>query len=70
MKIAMQHTTAPAFPQTFDEFLTWEPVDGYKYEWKDGEMIRFSGLKQKQYLSITSLVDFSMKKDIIRQEHL
>ncbi len=49
MKIAMQHTTAPAFPQTFDEFLTWEPVDGYKYEWKDGEMIRFSGMKKKQY---------------------
>ena len=45
----MQQTTAPAFPQTFDEFLTWEPVDGYKYEWKDGEMIRFSGMKKKQY---------------------
>jgi Uma2 family endonuclease len=49
MKIAMQPTSAPAFPQTFDEFLTWEPVDGYKYEWKDGEMIRFSGMKKKQY---------------------
>ncbi|GAB3639591.1 Uma2 family endonuclease [Spirosoma arcticum] len=37
------------FPQTLDEFLDWEPVDGFKYEWNDGELIRFSGMKKKQY---------------------
>ena len=36
-------------PQTLDEFLNWEPVDGFKYEWNDGELIRFSGMKKKQY---------------------
>lgn len=36
-------------PQTLDEFLIWEPVDGFKYEWNDGEIIRFSGMKKKQY---------------------
>ncbi|MBC8153682.1 MAG: Uma2 family endonuclease [Bacteroidetes bacterium] len=36
-------------PQTLDEFLDWEPVDGFKYEWNDGELIQFSGMKKKQY---------------------
>ncbi|MGM9508336.1 Uma2 family endonuclease [Larkinella sp. GY13] len=63
MKIAMQHTTATAFPQTFDEFLTWEPVDGYKYEWKDGEMIRFSGLSKTQYFVYNVLNKFFYERD-------
>jgi Uma2 family endonuclease len=45
----MVQTSASALPQTFDEFLNWEPVDGFKYEWNDGEIIRFSGMKKKQY---------------------
>ncbi len=45
----MQQTLAPALPQTLDEFLAWEPTDGVKYEWYDGELIRFSGMKKKQY---------------------
>lgn len=36
-------------PRTLDEFLNWEPEDGYKYEWNDGELIRFSGMKKKEY---------------------
>ena len=43
------------FPQTLDEFLDWEPVDGYKYEWNDGELIRFSGMKKKQYFIYNGL---------------
>lgn len=34
-------------PQTLEEFLVWEPNDGYKYEWNDGEVIRFERMKKK-----------------------
>lgn len=36
-------------PQTLAEFLNWEATDGFKYEWNGGELIRFSGMKKKQY---------------------
>ncbi len=29
--------------------MDWEPVDGYKYEWFDGQLIQFSGMKRNQY---------------------
>ena len=45
----MVQASAPATPQTLDEFMNWEPVDGFKYEWNDGEIVRFSGMKKKQY---------------------
>ena len=45
----MVQTAASTRPQTLNEFLAWEPVDGYKYEWNDGELIQFSGMKKKQY---------------------
>jgi len=38
-----------SLPRTLDEFLNWEAEDGYKYEWNDGELIRFSGMKKKEY---------------------
>jgi Uma2 family endonuclease len=35
-------------PRTMEEFLNWEPpIDGYKYEWNDGEIIKFVKMKQK-----------------------
>lgn len=34
-------------PGTWEEFLDWEPQDGYKYEWNDGELIRFEHMKQR-----------------------
>lgn len=34
-------------PGTWEEFLHWEPNDGYKYEWNDGELIRFEHMKQR-----------------------
>ncbi|MBD2701164.1 Uma2 family endonuclease [Spirosoma sp. BT702] len=45
----MVQASASALPQTFDEFLNWEPTDGYKCEWNDGELIQSSGKKKKQY---------------------
>ncbi len=35
-------------PRTLAEFMVWEPNDGYKYEWNDGELIKFSGMNKKQ----------------------
>ena len=34
-------------PKTFAEFEQWQPTDSYKYEWNDGELIRFEGMKRK-----------------------
>ncbi|GHB71248.1 Uma2 family endonuclease [Persicitalea jodogahamensis] len=41
-------TTEDTLPQTLDEFLAWEPNDGFKYEWNDGEIIRFTGMNKEQ----------------------
>ena len=35
-------------PKTLIEFLNWEPNDGFKYEWNDGELIKFEGMNKKQ----------------------
>lgn len=45
----MIQASAPTLPQTLDDFAHWEPVDGFKYEWNDGEIIKSSGMKKKQY---------------------
>lgn len=36
-------------PRTLDEFMNWEPNDGFKYEWNDGELIKFTGMNKKQF---------------------
>lgn len=43
-------------PRSLEEFLVWEPEDGFKYEWNDGELIKFGGMKKKhlQILRILS----------------
>ena len=38
-----------ALPKTLAAFMLWEPEDGYKYEWNDGELIKFTGMKQEQW---------------------
>lgn len=42
-------------PQTLEEFLDWDSNDGYKYEWNDGELIRFESMKRKHLLLIRTL---------------
>lgn len=44
-----------ALPATFQEFLRFEPTDGFKYEWNDGELIKFSGVKRKHLKLIKHL---------------
>ncbi|GGM77517.1 hypothetical protein GCM10010967_06410 [Dyadobacter beijingensis] len=42
-------------PRSLDEFIQWEPVDGFKYEWNDGKIIRFGKLKKKHLFIIRKL---------------
>ncbi len=44
-----------ALPTTFEEFLRFEPTDGFKYEWNDGELIKSSGMKRKHLRIIQAL---------------
>lgn len=62
-------------PQNFEEFLLWEPVDGFKYEWNDGEIIRFEKMKKKHLFIIRRLqqlffrsVSFSKGAAIIMEQ--
>jgi len=42
-------------PTSLEEFLQWEPVDGFKYEWNEGEVIRFEKMKKKHLFIIRVL---------------
>ncbi|WP_223834188.1 Uma2 family endonuclease [Spirosoma profusum] len=42
-------------PTTFEEFLRFEPTDGFKYEWNDGELIRFASMERKHLQLIRQL---------------
>lgn len=42
-------------PTTFEEFLRFEPTDGFKYEWNDGELVKSGGLKRKHLRIIQHL---------------
>ncbi|MPR33829.1 Uma2 family endonuclease [Salmonirosea aquatica] len=41
-------TTTETLPQSLETFLDWEPNDGFKYEWDDGEIIQFTGMNKEQ----------------------
>ena len=47
--------TVATVPKTLEGFINWEPNDGYKYEWNDGELIRFTGMKRKHLRIIQTL---------------
>ena len=57
-----QATPVSVFPQTFEQFVDWEPIDGYKYEWYEDQLIRFSGMKRKQYFIYSILSDLFYEK--------
>jgi Uma2 family endonuclease len=54
--------TTAQLPHTLAEFLDWEPIDGFKYEWNDGELIKFTGMQKKQYYIYTILNKLFIKK--------
>ena len=63
----MVQASGPIFPQTLEAFIDWEPTDGFKYEWNDGEIIRFSGMKKKQYFIYGILNRLFSKKGYYEQ---
>ncbi len=53
-----------SLPKTLAEFLTWEPNDGFKYEWNDGELIKFDGMNKKQVYIYDVLAKLFSKKGL------
>lgn len=46
---------SPVLPRSLDEFIQWEPVDGFKYEWNDGIIIKSGKVKKKHLFIIRRL---------------
>ena len=44
-----------ALPTTFEEFLRFEPTNGFKYKWNDGEPTKSSSIKRKHLRLIKQL---------------
>jgi Uma2 family endonuclease len=55
---------AVALPRTLEEFQNWEPNDGFKYEWNDGELIKFTGMDKKQVYIFATLSKLFFKKGL------
>jgi Uma2 family endonuclease len=53
-----------ALPKTLSEFMTWEPEDGFKYEWNDGELIKFVGMNRTQVFIYEALNQFFIEKGL------
>jgi Uma2 family endonuclease len=51
-----------SIPTTLAEFEVWEPEDGYKYEWNDGELIKFEGMNKLQLYIYNTLLDLFLSK--------
>ncbi len=54
----IQHTKVPA---SIEEFLAWEPNDGFKYEWNDGEIIKFEKMNKKHLKLLKKLARLFLK---------
>ena len=55
-------------PRTLAEFMEWEqPNDGFKYEWNDGEIIKFEGMNKKQIFIFTVLNKLFAKKGYLEK---
>ena len=42
-------------PENIEQFLQWEPNDGFKYEWNDGEIIKFEKMNKKHLVLLRKL---------------
>jgi Uma2 family endonuclease len=50
-------TNIEKLPTTLEEFSNWDaPIDGFKYEWHDGEIIKFEKMKRKHLKLISVLM--------------
>lgn len=48
MLLSQENKSVAQLPRTLEEFTQWEPNDGFKYEWNDGELIKFTGMNKNQ----------------------
>ncbi|MFT6203985.1 MAG: Uma2 family endonuclease [Spirosomataceae bacterium] len=53
-------------PRSLEEFKDWNPQDGFKYEWYDGEIIKFEGMKKKEFYIYLNLLEFFVEKGLIK----
>jgi Uma2 family endonuclease len=53
-----------ALPRTLEEFMAWEPEDGFKYEWNDGEIIKFIGMNKTQVFIYEALNQLFIEKGL------
>lgn len=61
--VEIQENNTMQLPKTLEEFIEWEqPNDGFKYEWNDGELIKFEGMNKKQLFIFTVLNKLFAKK--------
>ncbi len=70
--VKSEHTaqTSETLPRSLEEFIVWEPNDGFKYEWNDGEIIQFKGMKREQYFIYDTLNYLFFKTGYIEQGSL
>lgn len=52
-------------PKTLEEFQNWEQIDGFKYEWNDGELIKFNGMNKTHLKIYQILLKLFVKKGLI-----
>lgn len=60
----MVATAEKKYPETFEEFQNWEVVDGFKYEWFDGELVKFQKMNKKQLFLVQVLNDLLYSKGL------
>ena len=61
---------SPTLPKTLAEFLEWEPEDGFKHEWNDGEIIQFNGMDKKEMYIFDLLLELLIEKGLKKQGSL
>jgi Uma2 family endonuclease len=49
-------------PRTLAEFMEWDQHDDFKYEWNDGELIQFTGMKKKELRIYDLLLDLFIER--------
>lgn len=63
-------TLLTTLPKTLEEFLQWETEDGFKYEWNDGEIIKFKGMDKKEMYIFDLLLELLIEKGLKKQGSL
>lgn len=62
----MVQESTTTIPRSLEEFKNWNPQDGFKYEWHDGEIIKFEGMKKKEFYIYLNLLRFFTEKNLIK----